>query len=55
MLRGIVITRNGLVGDSGGAVASKRDHFITPRLRAFVFLPHEHDTNLKVKFEIQGP
>ena len=53
-LWGIVITRGERVGvRAGGADACKRDNFITPRLRAFIFLPHVHDTNLKVKFDIQ--
>ena len=34
-------------------MACKRDNFITPSLRALIFLPHVFDTNLKVKFDIQ--
>ena len=34
-------------------MACERDNFITHWLRAFIFLPHVHDTNLKVKVDIQ--
>ena len=36
-------------------MACKRDNFITPWLETFIFLPHIHDTNLKVKLDIQWP
>ena len=36
-----------------GANTCKHDKFITAPLRAFIFLLHVHDTNLKVKYDIQ--
>ena len=38
-----------------GADAYKHDNLITPWLRTLILLLHVHDTNLKVKLDIQWP